>query len=1155
MAIRFLDEPTQAPTRTSRIRFLDEPSRLPPDVQKPSVNIPARRILGEAVSAIPPVAEAKALFGREPSPVLRAELEALNLLPPIAASKIILNVAGEAQKGVFDPRKLLKVAAESVPFSKAIDLLSRGENLESLTGPTEAIRPEISPVLRTARESLGVQLPKQFPKAIRAFSPLANIRPETLEDIASFTLGFAPLAGLETGVQRAGARGLQRLQTELAQRTAQRQGVERIQRQFVEQPRALPAPQGFEIIPPAEAQVRRIAQAPRQITQTLPIRKALPAPPGLRGEGFRTLGPEEAQVARLQALERELVAREGVKVAEAERLAEPAVRAVQRGIEQPTFPLRTVAERATQGLQLAPTLPPRPPILTGRPTTRAQRLTLGGERGAVRIGKPLSELSEEELQREISKLRKLVGLKGKVPVVPKVDVEKATIRKEKFKPEVRPAIEAIEETFDISGKTRGRLSIAQINQKARTGKLTVDELANLPEGTALPAEELQRARSLSQDAIETSNRLISKFLATPSDEIAMADAIASTKLAVDTLTSTRAAMAEAGRALRILREKALSGVRLPSNAKQILEGINKDEFTKFAVEFRDAIKAGELEVAKKLLRKQTKRSIWDQIVDFFSAMLLTSPQTDIANLSGNTLANVTAPIEKVAISGVDKIRAALTKTQRERFLGEAPREAFATIEGIKQGSIEFIDEMLGKTTELGKIAELRGGTLAKEGIDKISDFVFRRLGAEDVFFKAIKRKQSLSGQSYRIGRQEGLSGNELAARINELRQNPTKTMLEEANREALDATFQTELGKFGKGLNALRRFPATRIFIPFFRTIINLVKFPAKRSPFALTPGTRSLRQIRGQEGPGVQSEAIGRAVLGTIASIPIAVLASQGLITGSGPKEKKLRDLKRAQGWQPFSIKVGDQYIGYRRAEPLSTFVAVIASLSESFEGKEGEIDERTVLEKIQESRALEFVSDQTFWRGLREVVDAVRGRNPRFIENLLSGRLVPPGVAFVARLGDPTIRQAEGLLEALKARIPGVSKTVLPRLDVFGKPIVKEGGLLRRILPFPGTTFKKDKTIEAMLRLEVGIPRQGKQLRGIPLTPQQRFNITALGGQVAKRILDAVVDTPGFEKATDEQQKQVLEKIIRKAKKGAKETELLRIAQELIPNFKLRR
>lgn len=51
-----------------------------------------------------------------------------------------------------------------------------------------------------------------------------------------------------------------------------------------------------------------------------------------------------------------------------------------------------------------------------------------------------------------------------------------------------------------------------------------------------------------------------------------------------------------------------------------------------------------------------------------------------------------------------------------------------------------------------------------------------------------------------------------------------------------------------------------------------------------------------------------------------------------------------------------------------------------------------------------------------------------------------MPAGVAGVARAIDPVSRKRESVVEAIKARVPGMSQDLLPRQDIFGEPIDRQ-------------------------------------------------------------------------------------------------------------------
>ena len=73
---------------------------------------------------------------------------------------------------------------------------------------------------------------------------------------------------------------------------------------------------------------------------------------------------------------------------------------------------------------------------------------------------------------------------------------------------------------------------------------------------------------------------------------------------------------------------------------------------------------------------------------------------------------------------------------------------------------------------------------------------------------------------------------------------------------------------------------------------------------------------------------------------------------------------------------------------------------------------------------------------------------------------------MAQTARLVDPIMREARGPLDRIRSRVPGLSSSLPPRRDVFGQPMVSEGGLGPDIIaPVYTSTDNADPTVAALL------------------------------------------------------------------------------------------
>jgi hypothetical protein len=148
------------------------------------------------------------------------------------------------------------------------------------------------------------------------------------------------------------------------------------------------------------------------------------------------------------------------------------------------------------------------------------------------------------------------------------------------------------------------------------------------------------------------------------------------------------------------------------------------------------------------------------------------------------------------------------------------------------------------------------------------------------------------------------------------------------------------------------------------------------------------------------------------------------------------------------------------------------------------------------------------------------------------------------VTQVVDPTVRYPRSLNESIRAGLPGLSQTVRPKLDIFGQEIRRDPG---GPLPVPGLTFptgvpevsgvvQGDPVLNALQRTDVLVrDAQGPaylDVRGVrmPLTSEQSVTAGRQRGQLLRRVLDNVVDAPGFATLPLDRQATVLEEVKRR-------------------------
>jgi hypothetical protein len=554
----------------------------------------------------------------------------------------------------------------------------------------------------------------------------------------------------------------------------------------------------------------------------------------------------------------------------------------------------------------------------------------------------------------------------------------------------------------------------------------------------------------------------------------------------------------------------------------------------------DAVESGP-GVFNVLAEAATKPKLRDKLTELWINWLLTGPQTHAVNMTSNTLTALGQIPEHLAAAAIGAPRRALGRTRGvnvEAVTGsEVGARTFGLLQGAREGLRLFAQSVrTGEPSDL--VAKVEGmGMKAISGTKgEIVRIPTRLLTAEDELFKGIARRMELNGEAVRIARKEGLKGEAAKRRISELSAMPTPEMLERSMDYARYLTFQRKLGPAASNVSAFtQNFPIAKLFLPFVRTPTNLLKFAAERSPAAPL-----LKEWRADflAGGARRDLAVARAVIGTGVGALMYDLALQGKITGTGPTDPTKARLMNADGFQPYSIRVGDKWYSYKRLDPFSTTLGVAADLALLTDGMSDRQREDKVTLLV--ASIMGNLANKTWLSGVSDVVGAIEDpeRNAdRMVQRLAGSLAVPTGVAQVARVVDPTARQTDTVGEAIQARIPFLSRSLLPQRDVWGNEVVNEGGVGPDIIsPIYTSTAINDPVNRAMLAsgATVGFPQ--RKVGGVELTPEQFDRYKTLSGKGAYDALSNIVRTPQWSAMDTEAQQAAVEKTFRTVRADAR-------------------
>lgn len=508
----------------------------------------------------------------------------------------------------------------------------------------------------------------------------------------------------------------------------------------------------------------------------------------------------------------------------------------------------------------------------------------------------------------------------------------------------------------------------------------------------------------------------------------------------------------------------------------------------------------------------------DQLVEWYINSLVSGIPTHVVNVTSNLLVSILEDINRFVAAGIGMFHGG-----EKVSLEEAIEHAAASIPGAMAGFKAFGEAVKDENSPLqfrGKMDQpYRRAIPGKFG--KVVRVPTRMLGAEDAFSKTMAMTKELHALAVRESRRTGTP-------VQELIDNPPKEMVEEAWKAGYERTFTSRPGPLAQALLQLRRRNKLwNLIFPFVTTPANIVKHAMK---FSLAAPL--FQEVRKELKAGGARRDIALARIATGSSVAAAVMgfAAAGLITGAAPDDPNKRRLWHASGKQPYSIKIGDTWYSYSRLEPVGMLFGISADAWDL--AQRIGVDEADKIATLVIASISHNLLSKTYLRGMADTVNAMTDPErygERWVKSLVTGALTPVFLSYTAKAADPQLREAETILEALKARIPGMSQQLEPRLDVFGRPVTSEGSAGYRFFsPAYQKKDVKDPVANELLRLDVSVPSVGKKMMGVDLTTTQRNQLKKILGASVYGGVQRVINAPGYKRLPDPAKAYVLDRVV---------------------------
>ncbi len=243
--------------------------------------------------------------------------------------------------------------------------------------------------------------------------------------------------------------------------------------------------------------------------------------------------------------------------------------------------------------------------------------------------------------------------------------------------------------------------------------------------------------------------------------------------------------------------------------------------------------------------------------------------------------------------------------------------------------------------------------------------------------------------------------------------------------------------------------------------------------------------------------------------------------MTGFGPTDPKERAEWMAAGHQPYSIRIGDEWLSFNRFGSLGTMLGLYANLAEAIPHIKPDAEELTKAIGMTVHSTGRLLEDEVGMQGLSNLMQAIDQPDrtgSRYIANF-TGSLLPYSSLLrqVASSMDPSMREAKTVVDGLRYYIPVARQGLLPKRDWSGTPIANAG--YGGDLPVPGVSSiiqhrsaVADPVALEFQALDIKPAPPQDRIKGVKLPPQLYDIYQSTTGPFTKTALENYINTPGW-------------------------------------------
>lgn len=614
---------------------------------------------------------------------------------------------------------------------------------------------------------------------------------------------------------------------------------------------------------------------------------------------------------------------------------------------------------------------------------------------------------------------------------------------------------------------------------------------------------------------------------------------------LDTLMTLKSHATDIGRKLQSFNIKADPKSITAKNA--IMEAVTKvEKDSNKILEAAKGVDFNDFNQATTFYRKFVKPGFteWSDTLRYNS--MLSSPNTHINNAFSNYLNSAAvAPLEKTITGGLDFLKSAVTGKERQAFAGEGAAYAKGYAQNLGEASHRFVQAFKGQGVS-GNL-DTRMIPLAQKGvkgaIEKTLTVPTKLLEASDQFFTTLTKGGEKAALELRRSKGVNVGNIETKAAENAAYRLFRSELGDEKQGHLLDGIDKvTGLIQQARSSDNMIVSNIAKFTLPFIRTPMNILKQGIEYSPAGLaTLG-----------GAKNKTEQVSKMIIGASAATATYLLASSGRTTWAMPTDEKQRQAFQAAGMQPYSVKIGDQWVSYAKLPPAIAFnIALVSAIHAAQEKKELDDSQvETILDGV--AKWGNFFADQSYLKNIGDMIAASKGDKEgvgRFISNYPQ-QLVPfrAMLGWIARTLDPYQRKVdpdlgflERQIELLKTQVPGLSQSVTARLDERGNPIESQNRVLNAFSPVRITT----ENAEGKARFDTRTTELQANAYIKPLKQEIDDQVDTVTPNITNNVYEQVIADGNF---TEEQKQEIFKKVHQRVRTRVKSAVMRKRAKDIL-------